>query len=213
MGTRYEDQPPEHWAGPESLDPTPVWRQFLVFGILAFSALGIIAVVSYLALAPMFVTPPAVVPGGRLVLSLSEYSAPGATVRVGAPVLDEQEAVWIVRVCDAAGICPADEFFGLSAWWVDPATGSRCPVVQNQPTVPPGTIVAPWIAVGDCASARRTFGPRGQPVSAPRGLDRYLVSVEGERVIVNLSREIRGVGATPQPMVSPLATPVQTRRP
>jgi hypothetical protein len=25
MGTRYEDQPVEQWAGPESLDPTPVW--------------------------------------------------------------------------------------------------------------------------------------------------------------------------------------------
>ena len=32
MGTRYEDQPPDHWAGPESLDPTPVWKQFALIG-------------------------------------------------------------------------------------------------------------------------------------------------------------------------------------
>ena len=30
MGTHYHDQPPEHWAGPESLDPTPVWKQYLL---------------------------------------------------------------------------------------------------------------------------------------------------------------------------------------
>jgi hypothetical protein len=30
VGTRYEDQPTEHWAGPESLDPTPVWKQYIL---------------------------------------------------------------------------------------------------------------------------------------------------------------------------------------
>src|SRR5690348_11336086 len=28
MGTRYEDQPVEHWAGPETLDPTPGWKPY-----------------------------------------------------------------------------------------------------------------------------------------------------------------------------------------
>src|SRR5688500_6692940 len=76
MGTRYEDQPPEHWAGPESLDPTPVGKEFLVVGLLALAALGVIAVVSLFALAPMFVTPPALVPGGRLVLSREHVDSP-----------------------------------------------------------------------------------------------------------------------------------------
>lgn len=225
MGTRYEDQPPEHWAGPESLDPTPVWRQFLVFGVLAFGALAIIAVVSYLALAPMFVTPPALVPGGRLVLALSDVaSAPDGARRVGPPLLADGEGIWVARLCEGQVLCEEPEYVGLSASWTDPRTGRTCPVVSGAfPGNPPDPIVLPqgarpspppapvWFAGVDCGSA--TFGERGEPVNAPRGLDRYLVSVEGDRVIVNLSREIRGFGATPQPLVSPLGTPVQTRRP
>ena len=47
MGTRYEDQPPEHWAGPESLDPTPVWKQFaLIGGFLASTVFGMTDAVS-----------------------------------------------------------------------------------------------------------------------------------------------------------------------
>jgi len=51
------------------------------------------------------------------------------------------------------------------------------------------------------------FGPRGEPIAAPRSLGRYLVSVDGKRVIVNIAREIREYGSTPQPRVSPLGTP------
>ena len=42
MGTRYEDQPTEHWAGPESLDPTPVWKQYLL--VAAFVLIALVAV-------------------------------------------------------------------------------------------------------------------------------------------------------------------------
>lgn len=209
MGTRYEDQPPEHWAGPESLDPTSVWRQFLVFGILAFSALGIIAVVSYLALAPMFVTPPAVVPGGRLVLSRDDFPEVGGTAfRMAEPLLREQDAIWLVHLGD-------EDFVAVAAWWSSNGR-ERCPVIRagEQTTMGrSGQVDTFWRAGGECASVGATFGRYGEPLGAPRGLDRYLVSVEGDRVIVNLSREIRGYGATPQPLVSPLATPVQTRRP
>jgi len=60
-----------------------------------------------------------------------------------------------------------------------------------------------WRAGPGCENRKWNFGPRGEPVNAPRGLDRYLVSVEGDRVIVNLSRAIRGFGKTPQPTRSP----------
>lgn len=48
MGTRHEDQPPEHWAGAASLDPTPVWKQYLLIGLGVLGAL--VLVVAYFAL-------------------------------------------------------------------------------------------------------------------------------------------------------------------
>jgi len=69
VGTRYDDQPPEHWAGPASLDPTPVWKQYLLVVLLLLGALAIIGVAAALALAPQLATPPALVPGDRLVLA------------------------------------------------------------------------------------------------------------------------------------------------
>ena len=62
MGTRIEDQPPEHWAGPESLDPTPVWKQFALIGIFLFLGLVLLGGVAVFAAAPQLVTPPALVP-------------------------------------------------------------------------------------------------------------------------------------------------------
>lgn len=200
MGTRYEDQPPEHWAGPESLDPTPTWKQFMVVGLLGLAALAIIAVVAALALAPMFVTPPAVVPGGRVILARSDVSTPeGRPIRIGAPLIDEEDAFWVYSIRD--GFVPGDvEIVAVSASWTEPVSGQACEVIPQGPALS-------WRTAGDCDA---TFGQRGEPLQAPRGLDRYLVSVEGDRVIVNVSREIRGFGATPQPLVSPLATPVPT---
>ena len=52
MGTRHEDQPPEHWAGAESLDPTPVWKQYILIAGLLFGGLIAVLVVSLLAIAP-----------------------------------------------------------------------------------------------------------------------------------------------------------------
>lgn len=205
MGSRFEDQPAEHWAGPESLDPTPVWKQFLVVGLLALGTLAIIAVVSLFALAPLLVTPPAQAAGGRVVLSRAQAQddGRGAPVRVvvgpggvqiGGPRLPEGEAIWVFRV-------GRDAFVALDGRWRDPNTGSTCPV---DPT--PGwtravadPAVPAFAAVGACAERGLTFGARGEPLGATRGLDRYLVSVDGERVIVNVSRPIRGAGRTPQP--------------
>src|SRR3989442_2787656 len=83
MGTRYEDQPPELWAGPESLDPTPVWKQFALVGLFLFLGLVLVGVVAAFAVAPQLVTPPALVPGGRLVLPLS--ALPTYVGGAGAP--------------------------------------------------------------------------------------------------------------------------------
>src|SRR2546428_7779307 len=71
MGTIYEDQPPELWAGPESLDPTPVWKQFALIGLFLFFGLVLVGVVAAFAVAPQIAKPPALVPGDRLVLPLS----------------------------------------------------------------------------------------------------------------------------------------------
>src|SRR2546428_13298739 len=71
MGTIYEDQPPELWAGPESLDPTPVWKQFALVGLFLFLGLVLVGVVAAFAVAPQIAKPPALVPGDRLVLPLS----------------------------------------------------------------------------------------------------------------------------------------------
>ena len=80
MGTRIEDQPPEHWAGPESLDPTPVWKQFALIGIFLFLGLVLLGGVAVFAAAPQLVSPPALVPGDRLVLSIADLLPVG-----GAP--------------------------------------------------------------------------------------------------------------------------------
>lgn len=195
MGTRYEDQPPEHWAGPESLDPTPVWKQFLVVGLLALGALAIIAVVSLFALAPQLATPPALVPGNRLVLSRA--ALPGVMqppVRVGPELVAEVHALWILQI-------GRGDYIAVSAYWAHPETGERCPVVVGTQTS--GRAGAVWHAAAGCDGKGWDFSPRGEPINAPRGLDRYLVSVEGDRVIVNLSRAIRGFGQTPQPTRSP----------
>lgn len=196
MGTRYEDQPPEHWAGPESLDPTPTWKQFLLVGLLALGALAIIAVVALFALAPQLATPPALVAGDRLVLARS--ALPGVMqppVRIGAELIPDERAIWVLQVADR-------EYIAVSAYWAHPETGERCPVLAGKQT--PGPAGAVWRAGQGCEGKTWNFAPRGEPVNAPRGLDRYLVSMDGERVIVNLSREIRGFGKTPQPTRSPL---------
>src|SRR3989442_12091607 len=83
MGTIYEDQPPELWAGPESLDPTPVWKQFALVGLFLFLGLLLVGVVAAFAVAPQIAKPPALVPGDRLVLPLSVL--PPSVGGAGAP--------------------------------------------------------------------------------------------------------------------------------
>ncbi|MSQ37899.1 MAG: hypothetical protein EXR61_06265 [Chloroflexi bacterium] len=184
MGTRYEDQPPEHWAGPESLDPTPVWKQFLIVGLLLLTGLGMIGVFAYLALGAQLATPPALVPGGRLVLARSEVPALGAPAkRVGPPLIGEAQTFYLAQP-------EKGEVVALRALW---APGDELPACL----VEPGRGVGFAVRCG----ADFVFGPNGEPTGAPRALDRYLVSIEGERIVVNLSRVIGGYGRLPQPTI------------
>src|SRR5712691_3979157 len=98
MGTRIEDQPPEHWAAPESLDPTPVWKQFLLIGFFLVLGLVLVGVVAAFALAPLIATPPAVVVGDRLVYPESEVAPAGEARLVGPPQVDEARSLYLVRL-------------------------------------------------------------------------------------------------------------------
>ena len=180
MGTRIEDQPPEHWAGPESLDATPVWKQFALIGIFLVLGLVLLAGVAVFAAAPQLVTPPALVPGDRLVLSIADLPAVGgAPKRFGPPLIDDAHAFWLSRLSSIEVVA----FRGL---WTD-QLGRVCPVSWNV------TIDGPLRSfTAACrGSAPVLFNERGEAgPGAPRGLDRYLVSVSDDRVIVNLSRLI-----------------------
>ncbi|MDP9265845.1 MAG: hypothetical protein M3O91_07000 [Chloroflexota bacterium] len=161
MGTRYEDQPPEAWAPPDSLDPTPVWRQWILIGAFLLGALVLVGAVAYLALAVQLATPPAVVPGGRVVLARGDVPVVGAPAkRYGPPLVSEEAAFWIAQ----------------------PATGRF--VAVRAAAAPPAT----------------AFAVPGDPSGAGRlPFDRYLVSVEGEKVVVNTSRVIGATEKVPAP--------------
>lgn len=130
MGTRYEDQPVEQWAGPESLDPTPVWKQYLLVAAFVIISLVLVAGVAYSALAVQLATPPASVIGGRVVLSLADAPAVGAPLkRFGAPLVDDALAFYLSQpkkgefiaiLAAALPSAPPDRGYGIS---VDTAGG------------------------------------------------------------------------------------------
>src|SRR6266571_5187444 len=184
MGTRYEDQPVEHWAGPESLDPTPVWKQYLLVALLLVVGLVAIVAISVVALAPQFATPPALVPGDRLVLSAGDVPAVGAPPKlIGTPVVDDARSFYLVQP-------ERGQVLAFRARWRARATEPECRVVPapSNPSQGFSAIDCPVFVPG----AAPLFDGRGAPVDAAavRGLDQYLVSVSGDRVIVNLSRLI-----------------------
>ena len=154
------------------------------------------------ALLPQNVTPPAVVPGGRVVLPLGRMpSVNAAPVKIGPELVDEAHSFFVAQPTRG-------EFVAVLPRWTS-ETGSICDVLPISTSSVPA-----WHYAAACPSpgARGLspspeFGPRGEPLTAPRSLERYLVSVDRDRVIVNISRVIESYGATPQPRVSPLATP------
>lgn len=201
MGTHFHDQPPEQWAPPVSLDPTPVWKQYLlVAGLLALS-LVLIAVVAVPALLPSVVTPPAAVPGGRVVLALAEMPAAGAEPRrIGPPLLAEDRSFYISQPVKG-------ELVAVLARWAPTDGAPSCEVLPLPPFTAPVWSYSASCPSGAGVLGSPVWGPRGEPIAAPRSLARYRVSVDRDRVIVNVSREIREYGATPQPRVAPLGTP------
>lgn len=184
MGTRIEDQPPEHWAGPESLDPTPVWKQFALVGIFLVLGLVLVAGVAVFAAAPQLVTPPALVPGDRLVLRLDTVPAVGAGPKlVGPPVIDDARSFYLVQLAKG-------QVLAFRARWAERPGGEECRVLPA-----PGRPTVQQLLASECVVAS---GQRGSPLfdllgdstNGFRGLDQYLVSVSDDRVIVNLSRLI-----------------------
>ncbi len=192
MGTRYEDQPPEHWAGPESLDPTPTWKQYLLVALLLVGGLLLIGAVSAFALAPQLATPPALVAGERVVLALDALPAVGAPPkRFGPPLIDEGRSFWLAQ--PARGEVVAFR----ARWSASPGVG-ECPVEVI------GATVKVYQFVANCPrNALLVFDEHGSPQNdATRGLDRYLVSVASDRIVVNVSRLIRAderVAPSPTP--------------
>ena len=203
MGTRDTDQPPEHWAGPESLDPTPVWKQYALVALLLVVGLVVVLVVAVTALAPSFATPPALVFGDRLVLASSDLPAVGAAPKlIAAPLVDDARSFYLVQP-------EKGTVLALRARWHSDATNADCRVFAAAPSPSPGFAAS---ECGASATAAPRFDARGAPANgtAARGLDQYLVSVSGDRVIVNLSRLIESSSRTVAPVPTGIPQPQQT---
>jgi len=203
MGTRYEDQPVEHWAGPGSLDPTPVWKQYLLVALLLLVGLVAIVAISVLALAPLLAAPPALVPGDRLVLDANVVPAVGAPPKlIGAPIVDDARSFYLIQP-------EKGQVLAFRARWRARASEPECRVVP-----PPSSPNQGFTAI-DCPvfvpGAAALFDVRGGPLDAAavRGLDQYLVSVSGDRVIVNLSRLIEASERTGMPVPTGIPQPQQ----
>jgi hypothetical protein len=193
VGTRYEDQPPEHWAGPESLDPTPVWKQFALVGIFLFLGLVVLAGVAAFAAAPQLVTPPALVAGDRLVLRVDTVPAVGAGPKfVGPPLIDDARSFFLVQ--PAKG-----QVFAFRARWAVRPGGADCRVLPAPGRPTPQQLLASECAAASGQRGSPLFDLRGLSTNGFRGLDQYLVSVSDDRVIVNLSRLIVSAERTSAP--------------
>ena len=163
MGTRIEDQPVEHWAGPGSLDPTPVWKQYALVAVFVLISLVLVAGVAYSALAVELATPPASVIGGRVVLAVTDTPGVGAPVTLyGAPLVDPAHSFYLQQT-------KKGEYLAIVAATLG------------------------GIRIG--ADTRFSISDGGPPPT----FDRYLVSVEGAKVVVNTSRVISGVQVVPAP--------------
>lgn len=175
MGT---DEPVEHWAPPESLDPTPVWRQYLLVALLVLGLLAAVGLYAFAALSIELAEPPAVVPGDRVVLRAAEHP-PGTTKRV--EVAGPGRAFYLANVLS--------EPHAIAVTWAPAEGAPMCEVVIT----PPETRANEREVFRDSCTGS-LFDARGDVVigEAARGLDRYLVSRKGDRLVVNLDRPIRG---------------------
>src|SRR2546430_1112631 len=176
MGTRYEDQPTEQWAGPESLDPTPVWKQYALVALLLVVGLVVVVIVAVTALAPTFATPPALVFGDRLVLAAHDVPAVGAVpLLVTAPLVNADRAFLLAQ--PQKGVVVA-----LRAVWRPHAGDASCligPVRDGQ-----GVHLT---AFCDDPKSATTFNLHGEPTAgAPRAHHPEPVSGGGRARLLNL---------------------------
>jgi hypothetical protein len=200
VGTRYEDQPVEQWAGPESLDPTPVWKQYLLVAAMVLVALVLVAVVAYSALAVELATPPASVIGGRVVLAPSDVpEVGGAPKRFGPPPSRTDGAFYLVQPEKGA-------ILAIKENWRPEGRPFICIIEPEDPRLAPIDQNATFSRGGcDYGSLGAGLQPsiwdaHGDPLrGTDQPLDRYLVSVEGAKVVVNTSRVINGVRKVPTP--------------
>ena len=200
MGTRYEDQPVEQWAGPGSLDPTPVWKQYLLVAAFVLVALVLVAVVAYSALAVELATPPANVIGGRVVLATSDVpSVGGPPKRFGPPPSRADGAFYLVQP-------ETGSIVAIKENWRPEGTSFICWIGPDE-LVPMGFDKGAAFDLHGCdyGSLGAGIGPalwdaHGNPLrQTDQPLDRYLVSVEGGKIVVNTSRVISGVRKVPAP--------------
>jgi hypothetical protein len=200
VGTRYEDQPVEQWAGPESLDPTPVWKQYLLVLVFVVLALGLVAFVGYGALAVELATPPATLIGGRVVLATSDIPAVGAAPkRFGPPPSRADGAFYLVQP-EKGAIVAIKENWRPEGWSficvIEPEDPRLAPIDQN------ATFSRRGCDYGSLGAGLQPslWNAHGDPIrGTDQPLDRYLVSVEGTKVVVNTSRVISGVRKVPAP--------------
>jgi hypothetical protein len=204
VGTRHEDQPPEHWAGAESLDPTPVWKQYVLIALLLFGGLIVVLVVSLLAVLPQIVTPPALVPGDRLVLPIADLPGVNQQPKRIEPTLEDTGRSFYL------GRPAAAEAVGFRTKWAPTIGGTECPV-EVITTTASGGFEFGYAARCEMSAGRiYTFTARGDPKDGSyRGLDQYLVSRSDDRVIVNLSRVIQPAQRTGGPVPTGIPQPQQ----
>lgn len=178
-----------------------MWKQYIVVAVLLLVSLMLIAAISIPAILPSVVTPPAAVPGGRVVLAVSAMPDVGhKPLRIGVPLVDERQAFYIQQPLKG-------ELVAVLARWSPAEGAAECAVVPVPPFTAPVWSYSVECPPGVELQGSPIFGPRGEPIAAPRSLVRYNVSVSGDRVVVNVANPLREYGATPQPKVAPLATP------
>ena len=202
MGTRHEDQPVEHWAGPGSLDPTPVWKQYVLVAGFVLIALVLVAVVAYSALAVELATPPATLIGGRVVLSATDVPSVGAPAKRFGPPVGRADGAFFLIQPDKGTIIAIKEN------WRPEGAAFICWIEPEDPLLAMlGVDRNAAFQRGGCDFGSRALAPapaiwdaRGEPLRATdQPLDRYLVSVEGTKVVINTSHVINGTRRVPAP--------------
>ena len=200
MGTRYEDQPVEHWAGPGSLDPTPVWKQYVLVAAFVLVSLVLVAAVAYGALGVQLATPPATLIGGRTVLATTDVPVVGAVPKRFGPTASRSDGAFYL-VQPAKG-----EIVAIKENWRPEGAAFICLVELEDPrlaAIDRGAV----FSRGGCDFGGFAAGlppaiwdAHGEPLrGTDQPLDRYLVSVEGQKVVVNTSRVISGTRKVPAP--------------